>query len=223
MQSGYRFDLFQADEPRVGIIIGTGPSLTAGQLAQVRHLRKFGANRAYEFGCDVVHGCNYQFWDYYWPAVAETGAAMWTSRPELNGKYPGLNYIQERWEQGLSTDPSYICAHHGTGPQLVNLAYHYGCEVMLLIGWDMKYPPRADRYNYIGKRHYFGEYPESMQHWPIGIGAGGELDGLIAEMATIHPEDYGIEIWNCTPGSAMRCFPFRSLSESLSDLGLSRE
>lgn len=210
MQPVDRFALFQDGEPRVGVVIGTGPSLTAEQVTIARQYRTFGVNKAYEFDPDVLVGCNYQFWDYYWPELAGLRCHKWTTRPQLEGKYPGLNYIEERWEPGLSTDPSYICAHHGSGPQAVNIALHYGCEIILLIGWDMRHR---------GQRHYWdgGEYPDPMRHITRNLGPDGELLGLIAEMETIQPSDYGIEIYNCTPGSAMTCFPFRSISEFQSD------
>jgi len=212
LQSGHRFELFREDEPRIGVVIGTGPSLTAEQIAIAKRFKTFGVNKAFEFDPDVLVGCNYQFWDLYWPDVKDLRCHKWTTRPQLQGKYPGLNYIEERWEDGLSTDPSYICAHHGSGPQAVNIALHYGCKTILLIGWDMRFPGKVDRRNYTAPRHYFGEDPLTEIHWPM-TGPQGELEGLIREMETIHPEDYGIEIINCTPDSAMRCFPMGNLED----------
>ena len=208
MQPYNRFTVFSEDEPRIGVVIGTGPSLTKQQTDTAKCFKTFGVNKAFEFNPDVLVGCNHQFWNYYWGSVKHLRCQKWTTRPELEGKLPGLNYIEERWEDGLSTDPSYICAHHGSGPQAVNLAYHYGCKTILLIGWDMRHK---------GKRHYWGdgEYPEPLRHFTRNLGPDGELTGLIAEMATIHPEDYGIEIYNCTPGSAMTCFPEADIRDFL--------
>ena len=201
------------------IIFGNGPSVTEDQIklaeqAKRRGLAKlFGCNMAYQFiDIDVLHGCNYQFWDYFYPLderLRNGKFDKWTTRPELEGKYPGVQYIREEWIPGLSTDKSYIAAHHGTGPQLVNLALHYGMKKMLLLGWDMRHK---------GKRHFFGEYPEPMRHYTKGLGPDGELLGLIKEMETIKPEDYGIEIINCTPDSAMKCFPMGNLEEELLSL-----
>jgi len=208
------------------IVVGTGPSLTPELLQRCNDLRRegavriFGANRAWEVvECDVVHGCNHQFWDLWWPkGLGEYPAEKWTTRLELRGKYAGLNYIEERWADGLSTDPSYIHAHHGTGPQLVNIAYLYGCSKLILIGWDMTFGPKRDpsdqRRTYIGKRRYLGEDPLTADHWPM-TGPEGQLEGLIREMETIHPEDYGIQIINATAGSAMRCFPMMSFDDAL--------
>lgn len=209
MQQVDRFKLFSENEARVGVIIGTGPSLTREQIDQVSHLRKFGVNNAYEFGLDVHLACNIEWWDYY---GADFPGHKWTWDKATAEKY-GINYIAGRWADGLSTDPNYIHYHHGSGPQIVNLALHYGCKTMLLIGWDMRYS---------AKRHYFGEYPAPLQHWPR-TGPNGELAGLIREMETIRPADYGIEIINCTPGSALKCYPSRYLSEYLKDSGLSRD
>ena len=55
--------------------------------------------------------------------------------------------------------------------------------------------------------------PEPLQHFTRNLGPDGELVGLIKEMETIKPEDYGIEIINCTPDSAMKCFPFGELKD----------
>lgn len=214
MQSANLFDLFSDDEPRIGVVIGTGPSLTQDQIDKVSHLKRFGVNRAFEFDVDVLVGCNYQFWEHYWPEVKDLRCHKWTTRPQLEGKYPGLNYIREEWIDGLSRDKRYIAAHHGSGPQAVNMAYHYGCEIIILIGWDMRFPGKVDRHNYKDPRHYFGEDDLTEVHWPM-TGPQGELTGLIKEMETIRPEDYGIEIYNCTPDSAMTCFPMVDLDAVL--------
>jgi hypothetical protein len=207
------FDLFSEDDNRAGVIIGTGPGLTKDQLSKVSHLKKFGCNNAiFATPLDVFHACNIGWYDHYWPQIKDISCDKWTWSRETADKY-GINHIEGRWADGLSTDPGYIHLHHGAGPQLVNLAYHYGCRKMILIGWDMRYHGKNNRYNY-EKRHFFGEYPAELQHWPQ-TGPDGELTGLIKEMETIKPADYGIEIINCTPGSAMKCFPEKSLDEVL--------
>jgi len=188
---------------QTAIILGTGPSLTPEvvDLCKESGLRLFGCNNTFEFGLDVHLACNPAWWDYYGTAFA---GEKWTW-DEPTAKKHGINYIAGKWEPGLSTDPNYIHYHHGSGPQIVNIALHYGITRMLLVGWDMKYGE---------KRHYFGEYPPPLLHFPK-TGPNGEMTGLIKEMETIKPEIYGIEIINCTPGSAMKCFPFGRLEDYL--------
>lgn len=164
----------------------------------------------------MIAGCNWQFWHYYWPRIKYYHCDKWATldHDRLAG-FPGLNLIESRFMDGLSRDKSYIAHHHGTGPQLINLAYHYGCEVILLIGYDMRYPGKVDRFTYNGERHYFGEDALTEKHWPIYVGDDGALNGLLKEMVTIHPQEYGIEIINCTPGSAMTCFPMMDFDDAL--------
>ena len=64
------------------------------------------------------------------------------------------------------------------------------------------------------QRRYLGEDPLTINHWPK-TGPNGEQTGLIAEMETIIPKDYGIEIINTTVDSAMRCFPVMDLNEAI--------
>lgn len=210
-----KFNLYNDDDPRVGIIIGTGPSLTIEQIEQCKGFKTFGVNKAYQFDVDVMLACNYQFWDYYWSDIKKYKCHKWTPRIESAKKY-NINYIEEIWRDGLSKDNNFIHAHHGSGPQILNLALHYGVKRMALIGWDMHYSGKISDNKYTNKRHYFGEYPSELQHWPR-TDSDGALGGLIKEVETIKPEDYGIEIINCTAHSSLKCFPFQSLSEFLND------
>jgi len=204
------------------IVAGTGPSLTPEVIELCNQARKdgvriFSANRAHELlDTDVFHACNWQFYDEYYDKLKDKPFDKWTTRPELEGKYPDVNYIEERWENGLSRNPSYIHAHHGTGPQLVNIAYLYGCTRLILVGWDMRYPGKLDdtNKNYSKPRHFFGEDVLTEKHWSRTDDQGRKF-GLIREMSTIKPEDYGIEIINATPDSAMTCFPMGDLRSCL--------
>lgn len=206
------------------IVCGTGPSITQDQIELVNGFYwcksgiVIGCNRAYQiFEVDIIHGCNYQFWDYWWkedPEIRSNRYRRYTTRPELEGKYPGLEYIQEVWIPGLSRDPTCIAAHHGTGPQAVNIAYLMGATRIVLVGWDMRFPGKVDNRTYREPRRYLGEDPLTLNHWPR-TEADGSLGGLIAEMETIHPGDYGIEIINATPNSAMTCFPMMELKDAI--------
>lgn len=199
------------------IVCGTGPSITQQQIDLVNKsdAKVIGCNRAYQiFNIDVLHGCNYQFWKYWWHDIKDKSFLKYTTRPELKGEHEGLEYIREKWIDGLSIDPNYIAAHHGTGPQAVNLAYLMGAKTILLVGWDMRFPGKIDDRTYTEKRRYLGEDPLTEKHWPR-TAPNGDLAGLIKEMETIKPEDYGVNIINCTPNSAMTCFPMMELSEAL--------
>ena len=196
----------------VAVIMGTGPGLTQAVSQATMHLQRFGVNNTLQLGVDVHLACNVEWWDHYGAEARAHPGEKWIA---IDDEHPeraacaerwGLRTVRGVWAPGLSTDPAVIHYHHGAGPQMVNLALHYGIRVMLLVGWDMRYG---------AQRHYFGEYPTPLQHWPR-TGPNGELEGLIREMESIRPADYGIEIVNCTPDSALTCFPMMPLAEALS-------
>ena len=194
-------------------LIGTGPSLAPAQIATARR-RGFslaGVNNVWEIVPDlrVLYCCNTGWWDRYWcDALRDHPASKWTQSREAADKY-GLNWTAERNAPGLSTNPSYIHHGHGSGYSLLNLVYLMGAARILLLGYDLRYAS-----DYCGKarrvgsspRHFFGEYPESLQHWPsvkVKDGVHVELLDLYRSVA-----DQGlVEIVNCTPGSAIDCFP----------------
>jgi len=202
---------------RLGVIVGTGPSLDEAdvKLARAMGVPLFGANRAAELGMDVVLGCNTQFWDRYYLWYEGMNCDLWSTRPDaLSNRWPEVRYIREVWRDGISVVNSCIHAHHGSGPQIFNLAYHYGIRTFLLIGWDMRYGGKISDTNYEEPRHFFGEYPPCLQHWPK-TGPNGELTGLIKAMETIDPEKYAIKVFNCTPNSALTHFQSEDFTEAV--------
>ena len=169
-----------------------------------------------------MHACNAIFYPTWWEKIKGKRCDKWTTdlvTPRLPAPPPGsvdksVRYIDVKWNKGLSRNPSYICAHHGSGPMLVNIAYLYGCTRLLLIGWDMRFPGKVSDTEYTKPRRYLGEDELTNKCWPK-TGPQGERPLLIKEMETIHPEDYGIEIINCSPGSALKHFPMKRLSDCL--------
>jgi len=107
---------------------------------------------------------------------------------------------------GLSSEPGLIHHGHGSGYSLVNLCYLQGATRIILLGYDLTYAP-----DYNGKsreigsrpRHYFGEYPAQLQHWP----SVKVKDGVHFELCELYATITEVEIINCTPGSALTCFP----------------
>jgi len=99
----------------------------------------------------------------------------------------------------LSSTPGLI--HHGknSGYQAINVAYLLGCTRIILLGYDMKGGPEA---------HFFGLHPEGLRRCP-------DYGKFVAAFRSIDPDEYGIEIINCTPGSALDAFPKRPLDEVL--------
>lgn len=184
-------------------------TLAQVETAKRKGFRLFGCNNTWKLTeLELLYACNRQWWDYYWPEVKDCTAEKWTTNIEAADAY-GLNWIAEKNAKGLSTDPTVVHHGHGSGYTLLNLAYLKGAKRVVLVGYDLKY---AQDYNGharqvgSGPRHYFGEYPIELQHWPkvhVEKGIHTELLDLYQSVA-----DQGIvEIINCTADTALNCFP----------------
>jgi|DEB0MinimDraft_10_1074344.scaffolds.fasta_scaffold02917_15 hypothetical protein len=203
------------------VCIGTGPSLTLEQIdiARQKGFRLFGCNRVFEIVPDLelLYAVNLAFWDEYGEAAKTHGAELWTTNQRAAAKH-GLHHICERNAPGLSIDPDYIHHGHGSGYSLVSMAHKMGAERILLLGYDLKYAPDYDgRSRKVGSspRHYFGEYPASMQHWPSVQVKGGVHVELLSLYKSIFEQGL-VEIVNCTPGSALQGVIPSALIEGLS-------
>ena len=204
---------------RRAIIIGTGPSLTREIAAQVKDSGEllFGVNNTYQsFDLDVHLACNVEWWEYYGADTRLLRGRMdkWTWDFPTSTKY-NVKWIEGRWMDGLSSDPSYISYGHSSGFQIIGLAVHYGITDLLLVGYDLRFPAGYSNTKRTsgGDRHYFGEYPKELQHWPNC--PGGVMQGLLNVYAKVDVKKHGIRIINCSPGSALTMFENMELTDAL--------
>ena len=197
--------------------IGTGPSLTTGQIdaARKKGFALYGCNLTYQIVPDLAlfYSVNYAFWAHYWHiGLKQHPAEKWTTNKKVAEKY-GVNWIAERFQHGLSTDRDIISHGHGSGFSLVSMAHRNGADRIILLGYDCKYSESYDGLEReIGStpRHYFGEYPSSMQHWPSVSVQGGVHTELVDLYRSIKEQGL-VEVINCTPGSAIDCFPYMDI------------
>lgn len=188
--------------------IGTGPSLTRNQIQSARDkgFTLYACNNAIQWAEDaeLLYGVNLRWWDHYWEEVKDLPCEKWSTNPEVAERY-GVNHINEKFMWGLSEDPDVISHGHGSGFSLVSMAHRNGADRIVLLGYDLKYAPDYDGKSQrvgSGPRHFFGEYPAIMQHWP----SVQVKDGVHVELVQLYQavKDQGlVEIVNCTPGSAL--------------------
>ena len=229
-------------EGYTAVILGTGPTMNEEVVEQVRAarsrrdsgIRVFGVNNTFELDLpiDVFFACNTEWWDHYhaYPRMMarRSHSDLWTWDLTTARRY-ALNWIQGRWSggkrnvTGLSKDPSYIHYGHGAGYEVLGIAYHYGCRHFVLCGYDLRYPRlySSKLREPGGKRHFFGEYPRSLQHFPR-VGPRGEMTGLLDCYRTIDTNDLGLRITNTSPGSALDFFEQGDLEKVLDEIHTSR-
>ena len=218
---------------KTGVLIATGPSLSESQLSMIRdahtadRCRVFTINNTYQVypETDVHLSCDGPWWRWYWndPVLRKMSeyVEMWTWYPDFAEEF-GINYIKAIVEDGLSYDPGIVHINHGSGPMMMNLAMHYGINKLVLVGHDMKFaedykPAKCDPGS--TPRHYFGEYPKPLQHWPSVKVRQGVLDGLIEAYTKINAQivrdKLSIDVVNCTPDSALTMFRQSDLEKEI--------
>lgn len=218
------------------VIVATGPSLNKEQIDFINaarhynHCRIMTVNNSYQLFnyVDIHVACNDNWWEHYWwedkklQEIRDYGGDLWTRYEYLAEEYK-INFIDSIVKDGLSRDAEVVHINHGSGPMAINIAYLYGFRKMILVGHDMKF---AKDYNGKKKkvgstpRHYFGEYPSHIQHFPRSsesVDIDGNIIGLIAAYKKMIPdlEKSGIDIVNCTPNSSLTCFRNSILSKEL--------
>jgi hypothetical protein len=131
-------------------------------------------------------------------AIASTDAGWWKANPEallLNcpkfGAMPSFREIQ-----GVER----LLVDTGTNSGLLGLmaAVKLGATRVLLCGFDLHSPGN----------HFFGRHPA-----PLKSTSPNRMEVFKRQFEHYRPR--GVQILNCTPGSALKCYPFADLNESL--------
>jgi hypothetical protein len=156
---------------------------------------------------DVLYGCDWRWWLKHRgaPDFAGIKVTLSNSVGHLDA-YPDIKVLENTGTEGFEHRPSGIRTGRNGGYQAINLAVHLGARRILLLGYDMK--AGAD-----GRLHFFGDHED----WPTrpGIFEGVFLPQFSALVQPL--QDKGIEVVNCTPGSALVVFHVKQLEDALAD------
>lgn len=177
-------------------VAATGPSLDPAKC------RGFviAVNDAYRLlpDADILYACDARWWDYHNPQFKGQKWSSHNPSPRINdnkadaARKHGLHLVPGFDGEGFKLD---FGIHYGSnsGFQAVNLAIALGARRIRLVGFDMH------------GRHFFGDHPKELGNpdFPTFIAAFERA----AELLPSH-----IEIVNCTPDSALTCFPFENES-----------
>jgi hypothetical protein len=174
----------------VGIIAG-GPSLTQEQVDKLKGLKVIAINNAYLLApwADVLYGCDKKWWKWHPAALEFQGIKVTMMEPVHESIYQ----IRNGGTPGLCLKPDGLATGRNGGYQAINLAYHLGAKIVILIGYDMK--PGLK-----GEVHWHEEHPTAT---PKSI-----LPRWVKHYSSIvEPlKEQGVRVINCTPGSALKCF-----------------
>ncbi|WP_430436861.1 hypothetical protein [Oceanibaculum nanhaiense] len=186
------------------VIAAGGPSLTADQLAMVRAAgcRLIVVNNAWQIApwADLLYACDRAWWQHYRPAFPGEKA---TISPEAAFDF-GSHWVRFRKGTALSRDPDHIALAANGGHQALGIAAHrLGFEGrILLLGFDMKPGPGS-------LKHWHGSHPGPLDR---GMPFGKWIADFAVAANSLPPP---LTVINCTPGSALRCFPVADLADAL--------
>jgi hypothetical protein len=206
LQPHERVSLTQDWAGRNVVIIGGGPSLRGFDFEMLRR-------RA------VVVAVNDAFLHVPWANVAFSSDVVWINRRAKTLKQfqrEILFVVPDRWrarrrfrmaravrrisEPGLSDDMGSVRTGENSGYAALGMAIMRGASKVALLGFDMNGP--GHWHNGYGWECRFG-----VDDYPRWVGFFDQLADAAKER--------GVEIINCNPDSAIRCFRFGAVEEVL--------
>lgn len=183
-------------------ILGGGKSLTADQVNACRgRVRVIGINDAYRLApwADLLWFCDEKWFNWHRAGVLSfRGQVATLENYHLRDVVPGLWCLHNVGQTGLYPERWGVMTGGNSGYQCINLAVHLGARRILLLGYDMK------------PGHWFGDHPKATQPH---VYAGTMLPKFPTLVEPL--KQRGVEVINCTPGSALACFPKADLADCL--------
>lgn len=192
---------------KTAVILAGGPSLTLEQIEAARRSGHFTivVNTTYEkmLDANVLYGGDFMWWKAH---IADIRASkfkgeLWTQDNTTALRWPEIKHIRGGHRPGLGRD--IVHSNGNSGAQAINLAVIWGYKRLILLGFDMKLGPK-------GEKHHHPDHPHPCVQ-------GQTFDEWLHKFVQIARDlhDLGVEVINCTPGSALKLFPMKPWNEVL--------
>ncbi len=198
------------------VIVASGPSLTVEQCDHVMmwqmtpapELRRVIAiNTSYQRApfADMLYACDGAWWrakvadrPYVEAARATMPHAMFYTQDEKAAKDFGLHYVRSQKGAGLSRKVGLIHQGMSSTYQAMGIAYHAGARRIVLLGVDCR------------GGHWHGNHPAPL---PNSLPHKQWIDHFVGIARDLKAE--GIEVVNCSPGTAVTAFPSGAIEDAL--------
>jgi hypothetical protein len=176
-------------------ILASGPSMTQQMADAVRGVCRVIAinDQAIDYApwADVIYGSDQRWWAERWDMVKDLpGRRIGLANSYFPQEVECLRRSTERYDER----PDYLAGGGSSGYAALGLAVKLGATRVELYGYDMRK---------VGGKFRRKEYPANLNsksrfaHW---------LPTFVALAPLLHRR--GVSVINCTPGSALCCFPF---------------
>lgn len=173
---------------QTAVIVASGPSVIATDFELLRGHHVIAVNLSWQLvpWAEVLFATDGQFW-FQHEGVPQFAGRRVTSSPMAAQSF-GIDVL--------------FTNGNNSGTRAIHLAEALGARRILLVGYSMHVKDGT---------HWHAPYLKS--HNPTEGSTRVWRDELIKLSA--HMRKRGIEVINCTPGSALDCFPHLSLNEAL--------
>lgn len=185
------------------VLIGGGPSLTPADVDAVRgRARVIAINESVRLApwADVLWASDRKWIDWN-DGVPNFKGLKFSIESRDTTTRSDWTVLKNTGFLGLETEPKALRTGFNGGYQALGLAYHMGAKRVILLGFDMKGDAN-------GRCHWHPPHPDGrVSPYDKFIEA---FDSIVQPL-----KDAGVEVINCTPNSALKCFPYQSLQETL--------
>ncbi len=194
------------------LCLGSGPSLTEGDIkyamARVDYTVAINTTGKIAPDADLLYYCDAKWWRWHcdepWLRAFQARDAI--IKGSLHDKEcnrePGIRNIALSQPSGFEESPDRLAHGRNSGYAVVHLVAHRAAQRIILLGYDMGYKAGQDS-------HWHGSHPTAQKPSVYNVMLT-EWPSIVAPL-----EARGIEVINCTPGSALQVFPRIKLRKAL--------
>jgi hypothetical protein len=152
---------------------------------------------------DVLYAADAKWWEHYWEQASRFAGQKFTIRQTL--RRAEVFSLEQSPERVFDSRPTHLASGGNSGYQALHLAVHFGASRVLLCGFDMR--------DVDGRRRRHDDYPKPLD-------TAGRFTHWLAAFDRLAPvlRTRGVDVVNCTPGSALRCFRFGSIEQELNEV-----
>jgi hypothetical protein len=173
------------------VVMASGPSMSAAVAAKVRAsgVPAIAVNTTFLLApwAWMLYAADWRWWHEHPLALQFEGL-----KATADIAVPPVHRLRNTGIDGFDPDPGCVRTGNNSGYQAVHIAIHTGAARVLLTGFDMR-----------------GGHWHALKDGPL-------RRDWIAHFATLAEAVRGrVEIINCTPASALTCFPRQTLDEAL--------
>jgi hypothetical protein len=171
-------------------VLASGPSMSQESADRMRDRPVIAVNNTFRLApwADMLYAADASWW-------AHTNRRGFDGYEVSCSVVPGILKLRNAGRTGYSDDVDCVHTYGNSGAQAIQIAAKAGAARILLYGFDMK------------PGHWHGAHsfplretsPQSYRTW------ADEMHELADAMSA-----RSIEVLNCTPGSALTCFPFET-------------